>query len=265
MKIENINCWEEFVPKLKEIISKYTNCKILYRGQSKDSWQLETTLERYGKVGISFENYLDITLRCANQIESKIQRKFNLPAKEVIIKGINTNTNSFELHLQPYEYWIYLRHNGFPSPFLDWTSCPQIAAFFAFASQNEAERCSIYVYIERPLGVKVHSDPSPRIWLFGPETEAHKRHFLQKSWYTIALKAKTVRPNNSDYHKHKIISHEEIFKSSDDTQDLIIKITIPRKERTKVLQYLDKNDINHYSLFNSEESLMKTLAFKEIQ
>lgn len=271
MKIENINCWEEFEPKLEEIKSQYLDSQILYRGQSKDYWDLETTLERFGKVGISFENYLDFTLRCVNQIESKIKMKFNLPTKDIIIREINTHNNSFELHLQPYKYWIYLRHHRFPSPFLDWTSCPQIAAFFAFASQNKTERCSIYIYIERPLGIKVHSDPGPRIWLMGPDIEAHKRHFLQKSWYTMALKAKKVRPDMTEYHKHEIISHEEIFESSDDTQDLIIKITIPRKERIKVLQYLDKNDINQHSLFDSEnsfnfeESLMQTLAFKEIQ
>ena len=143
MKIENINYWEEFDPKLEEIKSKYVNttdCVMLYRGQSKNCRQLETTLERFGKVGISFENYLDITLRCVNQIESKINKKFNLPTKDIIIREINTHNNSFELHLQPYKYWIYLRHHGFPSPFLDWTFCPQIAAYFAFASQNKAEK-----------------------------------------------------------------------------------------------------------------------------
>lgn len=263
---ENIECWEDFEPKLEEIKRKFgqTSVDILYRGQSASCRHLETTLERYGKVGITLEDYLDCTLRCVNQIESFTKNKFNL-SKKNIINEINKNPNSFGLNLPCYEYWIYLRHHGFPSPLLDWTSCPFIAAFFAFASQNKAERCSIYVYNQE--GMKEFSSQYSRIWLLGHYINADVRHSLQQSWYTIALKAdpKQVRPDKTEIHKHRIRCHEEIFKSLEKEQDLIIKINIPNKERSKVLKYLDEKDINHFSLFQSEESLMKTLAFKELQ
>ncbi len=273
MIIENLNNWEEFDVQLKNIISKYGKYpdgengdenRILYRGQADSEWNLNTTLDRYGLLENTVQNYLDITLRCINAIESFTEKKFNLPEKEIIINEINNKSNFLELHLPTYEYWIYLRHHGFPSPFLDWTASPYIAAFFAFSVKNKAERCSIYVYIERPKGVKSHLDPGPKIWTFGHETKAHKRHFLQQSWYTIALKADQFIPDKPEYNNHRIISHEEIFKSSVKEQDLIIKITIPKKEASKVLEYLDHYNINHYSLFQSEESLIQTLSFKEI-
>ena len=261
-----IESWEEFNSKLDEIKSTYIECdKILYRGQPDSEYQLKTTLERYTKSEMNLENYIDITLNCINQIESFTNRNFNLPKKETIINEINSDSNSFALHLPLYEYWIYLRHHGFPSPFLDWTSSPNIAAFFAFSGQNQTKRCSIYAYIERPKCVKTHLDPGPKIWTFGPKTRAHKRHYLQKSWYTMALKAVRVSPDKSEYHDHRIISHNEILDHSNDEQDLIIEISLPKEESSKVLKCLDEQcNINYFSLFHSEEYLLKDLAFKEI-
>jgi hypothetical protein len=281
MIIEDLTSWEEFEPKLNEIKSEYgtysiavlqNENRILYRGQTDSEWELLTTLERhekerYGNQERSIENYLGITLRCAPQIESFTDNKFNLPEIDKIITEINTNSDIFHLNLSTctYEYWVYLRHHGFPSPFLDWTFSPFIAAFFAFSENNKAEKCSIYAYIETPKGQKSGWGPGPpRINVFGSYARAHKRHFLQQSWYTIALKESQFIPNKPDYCHHKFVSHEEIFKSSKKDQDLIIKITIPRSERIKVMEYLNRFNINHFSLFQSEDSLMQTLAFKEI-
>ena len=43
------------------------------------------------------------------------------------------------------------------------------------------------------------------------------------------------------------------------------KFTIPSSERTKVLQLLDSMNLNAYSLFGSEESLMDTVAFRALE
>jgi hypothetical protein len=42
------------------------------------------------------------------------------------------------------------------------------------------------------------------------------------------------------------------------------RFVIPSTERAKVLRRLDRLNLNAYSLFGSEESLMETLAFREI-
>ena len=48
------------------------------------------------------------------------------------------------------------------------------------------------------------------------------------------------------------------------SNDVIWKFNLPATERLKVLKLLDRSNINAFSLFQSEESLMETMAFREL-
>ena len=48
-------------------------------------------------------------------------------------------------------------------------------------------------------------------------------------------------------------------------QDILYKITLPTSERANVLKFLDQFNINEFSLMQTEDSLMRTLAFREIE
>lgn len=58
--------------------------------------------------------------------------------------------------------------------------------------------------------------------------------------------------------------HEDVFAQGAEEQDLLWKFNLPSSERTKVLLALDRYNLNAYSLFGSEESLMETVAHWEI-
>jgi hypothetical protein len=47
-------------------------------------------------------------------------------------------------------------------------------------------------------------------------------------------------------------------------QDSIWKINIPASEKDKVLAFLDRFNLNAYSLFGTEEGLLELLAFREL-
>jgi hypothetical protein len=266
MKEFEISSWDEFSSTIEKINAEYGSFniahlkeknRILYRGQADSEWSLESTLERFSSSPWSVESYARLVLRCAPQVESFTERNWNLLDYPEVLKEIKEKSEPLYVHIPCYEFLVYLRHHGFPSPLLDWTSSPYIAAFFAFAEQNSADKAAIFAYIELPQGGKSGWEGSTQIRVLGPYTRTHRRHFLQQSWYTVC----TVDQDDS----HRLVCHEDIFKQDDTHQDLLIKIIIPRVERIKVLSYLNEVNINYFSLFQSEEALMKTLAFKEIE
>ena len=54
--------------------------------------------------------------------------------------------------------------------------------------------------------------------------------------------------------------HESVFAQSNNLdQDRLWKIIIPANERMKVLSHLDKFNLNDFTLFDSEESLLEML------
>lgn len=266
MKEILISSWDKFPEAINSIVAEYGeydvvgnkyNNRIIYRGQADHEWRLESTLERFFSSKWTIESYIELALRCVPQIESFTGKEWNLPLYHEPYPDTKQDPDPFFVSIPHFEYFAYLRHHGFPSPIIDWTSSPYIASFFAFAEQNDSEKAAVYAYIDTPNGVRVGWGGEPQISVKGPYVKTHRRHFLQQSWYTICSR----HENNSFI----ISCHEEVFDRNQRDQDILIKITIPRSERLKILSYLYDVNIHHFSLFQSEESLMRTLALKEIE
>ena len=267
--MENIrlNSWAEFIRELEEIKSKYGTYEfrkrefrnqILFRGQADESWLLQTTLERMSDKKWTIMTYMNTIHSSLPQLESYLNSSWNIPTywptvRDKVIERINEGREPIPY----YEYWAYLRHNGYPSPLLDWSASPYIAAFFAFEDHLQTDRVAIYAYIEKKEGTKFSFHSEPRISVQGPYVKTHKRHFLQQSWYTIA--------HQKEKDDHVFMNHETVFENPEEGQDILIKLTIPLSERLIALKELQEYNINRYSLFQTEESLVKTLAMQELE
>jgi hypothetical protein len=154
-----------------------------------------------------------------------------------------------------YSYLAHLRHEGFPSPLLDWTHSQYVAAYFAFC-QPAGSHVAIYVFLEMPNEYKSSSSNQPQIAVLGPYVSTHQRHFRQQANYTVC------RSFESGH--WQFTPHQRVIDLGLQDQDVLYKISIPETERLKVLKHLDQFNLNGYSLFNSGESLMETLAFREM-
>ena len=112
-----------------------------------------------------------------------------------------------------------------------------------------------------PKGFKVTGSPGSWIRRVGPYVRTHRRHFLQQSDYTVCAEFKNAGDQSGEWYFAK---HEGVFQRNAPYQDILWKFNIPWTERLKVLRLLDEYNLNAFSLFESEESLMETLAVREL-
>jgi hypothetical protein len=264
-KLIKVRTWEDCCAEIEGIrrANPAQASNLLFRGLSDSTWELSTTLERRsGRRNFSFKDYYKIVRRIRPEIETESDLRWDMPSFEEISSwaGVYDQTH---YEMKGYEYLAHLRHNGFPSPLLDWSRSPYVAAYFAFSGAASTAAVAIYVYLEMPDGVKGGGEGFPAIRTLGQYVRTHKRHFRQQSAYTVCANYQQSDFDNS--HTWHFVSHQTVFDMQEPTtQDLLWKIVVPSSERSKVLRLLDEFNLNAYSLFGSEESLLETLAYRAI-
>jgi len=273
MQVKNFKTWEEFESELVELNKETEELKkqksgyvspILFRGQSNSQWKLNSTLNRIA-AGMELSKYLAHIRNIENIISTYTGSDWDVSGKiGFYIKQADWNffclltENDF---LKIVEFMVYLRHHDFPSPLLDWTISPYVAAFFAFNKQftnaNE-KQVAIFAFREYCHGGKNISPQEPHISGIGSNLRTHKRHYLQQTEYTICGK----KEKSGEY---ILYSHEDV--KSDPTsipQDVVRKYTIPVSEQKKVINKLKLMNISEYSLFGTEDALVRSLAMDMI-
>jgi hypothetical protein len=267
---KNLPNWESFHEELHVLRTKYDKAKspLLFRGHNDSAFRLTTTLERAGCEGMSFDSYYRLAVgRVRPAVETFTGVKWGVPEYSLkMAQEFSSNAELFSVRLFPevelYRYLVYLRHHGFPSPLLDWSGSPNVAAFFAFRDppsgrpEDKPERRSIYVYCETPEGSKGGAVGAPEIRRMGPYVRSHPRHFRQQSDYTLC--AAFDQKIGLKFHPH-----EDVFGSRGARQDVLWKFNLPSSESSKILHILDEFNLNAFSLYDSEEALLETMWSRE--
>lgn len=265
MEERSANNWSDFEALLTELAEGREKRKaeheplhippLLFRGFANSDWVLESTLYRLVR-DMTIEQYYLHVLRAKPTVESVIGTSWNVLDVEIFRKWHETHNDAIIRELPGYEFIVYLRHHGFPSPLLDWSASPYVAAFFAFSQVvQDADSVCVYCFASDIGHGRASRGGQTRITPLSHFVASHKRHFLQQSRYSIA----TVERGNTVL----FTSHADVFERDNPKQDQLVKISMPSAKRSEFLRQLNLYNINSYSLFGSEDSLIDTVATRE--
>jgi len=242
---------------------------LLFRGLGNSTWGLETTLERSHPAErrdatLSLLKYYRKIGDAKPAIETFSGRRWDafpeFPAFEKLVKDNFSTYTWLDMLLMRtpdiYEYLVYLRHHGFPSPLLDWSASPYVAAFFAFDSPHrEAERVAVYAFLQDAIH---GGSGDAHLFVVGPYLRSHPRHLLQQCRYSMCV---AIDIGQDDY---LFCPHQSGLSGAAGPEGELFEITIPVEDRLAALNHLDLMNINSFSLFGSDDSLVRTIARREL-
>ena len=227
--------WDEF----KNVVSSEISIlgKYIYRGQSDSEWRLKTTLERsgmmkhLGDLELYFNHIIPII---QYEIEIWENRKYNLENPE-----------------QMAQFLAYLQHNSFPTPLLDWTYSPYMAAFFAFDQidyfRPQCDTVAIYCFdqsewLKTYKQVTTFKDKNEHVSIIAPSVVGNNKLKIQQGLFMFT--------NVSEIESH-ITYHGK------DGKKFLNKYIISVSEKKTVANDLRLMNINSIQLFQSTESVCK--------
>ncbi len=223
--------WDDF----KSHIAKMSKAKYLFRGQQKP-WELRTAFHRRGRYLMS---------RFTGEDVRQLHRRLSAITNHYFDLSVAEENGAF---------FNLMQHHGYPTPLLDWSHSPYVAAFFAF----------------RDWPIRYTGDGSVRVYVFNekawcrdyPQIQNLDPAFLHLSVNEfIAINNQRLVPQQSVTTVTNIDDIEAYIVDCESSSDsrYLEAIDIPANEREEAMRDLKFMGITAGSMFPSIDGVCEEL------
>ena len=230
--------WNQF----KTTVSNITEAApgAIYRGQSDASWGLVSSYHRLA-ASVDSSVYWGLLDELKDYVETWSDHHWDLSNNQDISAFVG-----------------FLQHNGFPTPLLDWTDSPYIAAYFAFDGVDDAEPqnddVSIFAFdttkwVDDWQQVMDLKSATPHVSVLRSPARGNRKQIIQQGVYTFT--------NVQDQQAH--IEHIEEVAKKTPAPTYLYKYEIPSTDKPAALRDLHTMAINAMTLFPNIEGVCKYL------
>lgn len=224
---EEIVTWDQYKAIISKSILDIEGPK-MYRGQANSTWSLRTSFHR-NTNGFTFEDYFELIHKMADHLGTLENRNIEIETGE----GLGS-------------FLAYLQHNGYPTPLLDFSLSPFIAAYFAFSDYNEkSENVSIYMFdynkwTSHYKQVYDYHALDSHVSVFNPKINGNKKQVSQWGYYYLFTNLENIE------------SHIALTKNEE--QLYLRKFVLSQSQKMYALLELESMGITKFSLFGTTES-----------
>lgn len=229
---DHIFTWNEFIA---FAIESKKNSGRIYRGQASNSWRLRSTFHRAKRYDL-YRYWNEVCIPMRDRL-SKAGIDFDLNKPEDIGSMI-----------------CFAQHHGFPTPLLDWSFDPLVAAYFAFDRSSDVhspnQSCRIYIFEFEEWAKDTNNgasfaDPNPLASFRRFDSKHVKRQELQKCMHAFL--------NVEDFEAWvRMIERDKKKK-------YLTTIDIPWSQSARAKADLNKYGYSADRLFDGNDALCKSL------
>jgi hypothetical protein len=206
---------------------------LIYRGQAQ-KWMLQTAFHRTGRADLI--SYLD------NQVPD-LERHIN-SVSEHVFDSNNDRSLGALLNLA--------QHHGYPTPLLDWTKSPYVAAFFAFEDISQIKK-------DKPVSIFIFEE---RKWsnMAGRTAQLRVPNMVVRTLELPGFGNARVLPQQSVTMYSNMANIESIILSNEtNSGDFVKAVAIPSSDREKAMRDLALMGITWGSLFPGLDGICRQL------
>lgn len=237
VRIDSWSAFKEWASSIKK-----SDRDSIFRGMSKAGHRLLTSFHRTGRVDL--ERYRDSDMPFFTDLAETVTGT----------RFPNDSDSTGAL-------WGLAQHHGFPTPLLDWTESPYIAAYFAYferlqqglpSQDNDGVRIYYingkFLNNNRPPVIGM-ADPYPRIWAFRPRSKGNHRLVVQQGMFL---------------HSNVVEIEAYLLHLEDRLQGPILSaIELPISLAAEAIEDLGYMGVNHLSLFPGLDGAAKYAALRQ--